>query len=351
MMTATDTTRYEAIKNRDPRADGVWVYGVATTGVYCRPTCAARLALRENVSFFATPDLAEGSGYRACKRCHPRDASQTERHVATIQAVRRAIDEADAPVPLATLAKQAGLSPYYLHRLFKKIVGLTPQEYGAAKRLTRASERLQDGASVTSALYEAGYSSSSRFYEAGGGGALGMAPSDVRRGALGVAMRAAVGRCSLGHVLVAATARGVCAVTFGDSEAALLTELGARFPRARVEEADDATLALLARVIALVDATSRGADDLPLDLMGTAFQQKVWRELRTIPRGETVSYGTLAKRIGSPLAVRAVGTACGRNPVAVVVPCHRVVREDGALGGYRWGLPRKEKLLAQERKR
>ncbi len=340
-------SRYEAVRTRDARAEGAFFYSVATTGVYCRPTCPARAALRENLAFHATPEDAERAGFRACKRCKPREVSQAERHAQVVHAARRALESAEAPIGLTALAAQAALSPHHLHRLFKKHVGMTPGEYAAACRLQRATSELRDGRPVTAAIYEAGYASSSRFYE-GGGAALGMRPSALRRGAQGVEMRAVVTHCSLGHVLVAATARGVCAIAFGDSAAALFEELRVRFPRAIVGPSDAALEALAKRVVALIDATEV-ASSIPLDLMGTAFQQKVWRELRKIPLGETYTYAQLAERIGAPRAVRAVGSACGKNPVAVVVPCHRVVRTDGELGGYRWGLDRKRKLLAKER--
>jgi AraC family transcriptional regulator of adaptative response/methylated-DNA-[protein]-cysteine methyltransferase len=344
-----DASRYEAVRTRDARAEGSFVYSVATTGVYCRPSCPARLALRENVQFHGTPDDAEQAGFRPCKRCRPRELPQFERHAQVIEATRKQLEASDVPLGLSALAASAGLSPHYLHRLFKKHVGMTPREYAAACRLRKASAELRSGSSVTAAIHEAGYSSSSRFYEAESG-ALGMSPSEVRRGAAGVEMRAVVATCSLGHVLVAATERGVCAIAFGDTPAALFAELHHRFPRAVVRSSDDALEALAAKVIAMIDAADVAAT-IPLDLMGTAFQLKVWRELRAIPRGETFTYAEVARRIGAPRAVRAVGSACGKNPVAVAVPCHRVVRDDGSLGGYRWGLERKKRLLDQERSR
>lgn len=344
-----EASRYEAIENRDPRAEGTFVYSVATTGVYCRPTCPARLALRANVGFHDTPDDAERDGYRACLRCRPREAPQSERHARVVEGARRQLEAAEGLLGLAALAASAGLSPHYLHRLFKKHTGLTPHEYAAALKLRRASAELQGGASVTAAIYDAGYSSSSRFYEAGSG-ALGMPPSDLRRGAKGIEMRAAVKTCSLGLVLVAATERGVCMIAFDGDASVLFADLQRRFPGAMVKPSDEALDALAERVVAMADRSDVDAR-VPLDLIGTAFQQKVWRELRNIPRGETVTYTELAKRIGAPRAVRAVGSACGKNPAALVVPCHRVIREDGALGGYRWGLERKKRLLEQERSR
>jgi AraC family transcriptional regulator of adaptative response/methylated-DNA-[protein]-cysteine methyltransferase len=348
MNTATsDTARYEAVRTRDPGAEGRFFYSVMTTGVYCRPTCPARLALRENVAFHESPEEAERLGFRACKRCRPRDVPQLERHARIVQAARALLESSDEPIGLADLAARVGLSPFYLHRLFKQHVGMTPHEYASANRLRKVGAELRDGAPVTAAIYEAGYSSSSRFYESGSH-ALGMPPSDVRRGGEGVSMRAVIRACVLGRVLVAATARGVCAIAFGDDDAPLLDDLHERFPRAIVQPSDDALDALAAEVVMMIDAAGIAAN-LPLDLMGTAFQQRVWKALREIPSGATSTYSEIARRIGAPRAVRAVGTACGRNPVAVVVPCHRVVREDGALGGYRWGLERKKVLLERER--
>lgn len=342
----SDSARYEAVRTRDARAEGQFFYSVATTGVYCRPTCAARLALRENLEFHRTADDAERAGFRACKRCRPRDLSQSERHAGIVERACRLLESATEPVALAALAASAELSPYYLHRLFKRHVGMTPHAYSAAHRLRRVGDELRDGASVTAAIHEAGYSSTSRFYEAQSG-ALGMKPSSLRRGAEGITMRAVVSTCSLGHVLVAATSRGVCAIAFGAEPSSLFAELRGRFPRAEVQAADAELDTLTARVVEMIDA-ARLPETIPLDLIGTAFQQKVWRELRNIPRGATLTYSEIARRVGAPRAVRAVGTACGRNPVAVAVPCHRVVREDGSLGGYRWGIERKEQLLAQE---
>jgi AraC family transcriptional regulator of adaptative response/methylated-DNA-[protein]-cysteine methyltransferase len=350
---ATDEARYEAVRRRDPQAEGQFYYAVASTGVYCRPTCAARLALRANVTFHATAGDAEGAGFRPCKRCRPTGPSPAERQRAVVARARAALESAesgDSPVRLADLAAQAGLSPYHLHRLFRRHVGMTPREYAAAWRLRRFGDEVRAGATVTAALYQAGYSSSSRFYE-GAGGALGMAPGALRRGGAGLEIRALVRPCALGRVLIATTARGVCAVSFGDDPAALERELRARFPRAAFIPGADAALERLATaVVALVDGAGV-AGDIPLDLVGTAFQQRVWRALRDIPPGATTTYAELARRIGVPRAVRAVGTACGANPVAVAIPCHRVVRGDGALGGYRWGLARKKALLDRERGR
>jgi len=344
-----DVARYRAIETRDRRAEGTFFYGVVTTGVYCRPTCGARLPLARNVRYYATVAEAARAGYRACKRCRP-DQTAEDPHALAVARARAALETTEAPILLATLAAAAGFSPHHFHRIFRKHVGLTPRAYAAARRLERAGAALAGGASVTTALYDAGYSSSGRFYEAGR--ALGIAPSDLRRGAQGVHMRATVRATSLGPMLVAATARGVCAVLFASSERELRRLLAARFPRAEIAASDGPLEALAGRVEALVEGAGLGESaKLPLDLIGTAFQQRVWKALRDIPPGATSSYADIARRIGSPGAVRAVGTACGANPVAVVVPCHRVLRGDGSLGGYRWGVSRKRTLLARERKR
>lgn len=342
-----DRARLAAVRRRDPQADGQFYYAVITTGVYCRPTCAARPARPENVQFYLTRGDAEHAGFRACKRCKPERESATEDRDRVLALVRERLETAGAPVSLAELAEAAHLSPYHLHRLFKKHVGMTPREYAAAVRLQRVGSELQNGASVTQAIYGAGYSSSSRFYEAGSG-ALGVTPRALRKGGAGVRMRSVIRRCSLGKVLIAATSRGVCLIAFGDTKAELDVALRERFPESELQPSDAELEQLADRVVAMIDR-SELAPDLPLDLVGTAFQQRVWRALREIPRGETRSYSEIAKRVGSPAAVRAVGSACGKNPVAVVVPCHRVVREDGELGGYRWGLDRKRALLERER--
>jgi AraC family transcriptional regulator of adaptative response/methylated-DNA-[protein]-cysteine methyltransferase len=339
-------SRYEAIRRRDPRAEGRFFYSVATTGVYCRPTCAARLARPENVAFHGSVEDAERAGFRPCRRCRPRAPSLAQRQAGLVARARRLIDEAETPPTLAALGEETGLSPFHLQRTFKRLVGVTPRQYAAALRLARVNEGLRRGASVTEALHQAGYSSTSRFYESDSG-ALGMTASDVRRGGEGLLVRAVVRPCALGRVLVAATTRGLCLVALDDDEAPLRRELHQRFPAATLEGPDQALEALADGVVALVDGT--GSADLPLDLMGTAFQQRVWRALRRIPAGTTTTYGELARRIGAPGAARAVGTACGQNPIAVAVPCHRVLRGDGDLGGYRWGLPRKRALLARER--
>ncbi|MDB4989173.1 MAG: regulatory protein / Methylated-DNA--protein-cysteine methyltransferase [Myxococcaceae bacterium] len=343
----SDDARYEAVRQRDRRAEGRFFYAVASTGVYCRPGCPSRLPVRKNVSFHSSCDDAEQAGFRACKRCRPRELRPDAALHALLASMRAQLESESEHKTLAALAERAGMSPFYLQRLFKQHVGMTPRAYAAAHRLQRVERELRQGSSVTSALYEAGYSSSSRFYEAESG-ALGVSPAALRRGSPGLALRALVVPCSLGLVLVASTARGVCAITFGESRERMLDDLQQRFARAVIGESDDALASLTRQVVGMIDQ-ARFSQDLPLDLIGTAFQQKVWRALRAIPRGETRSYGELAAQIGTPSAVRAVGTACGLNPVAALVPCHRVLRGDGKLGGYRWGLERKRQLLERER--
>lgn len=353
---SADALRYEAIRRRDDGSDGVFWYAVLTTGVYCRPSCAARLPRPENVSFHETRESAEAAGYRPCKRCKPRDLPAPERRAAMMREVRAQIEAAEGHVSLEALAQRAGVSPGYLQRTFKAVVGMSPREYGAAHRLQRVQTALSRGSEVTTAIHDAGYGSSSRFYEQESK-SLGMLPAALRKGGEGARVDFVVRDTSLGRMLLAATARGVCSVSFGSAaeERDLEKSLRARFPRAIVGPAPEGSIelrrldALAALVAELVDGTP-ASRDIPLDLLGTAFQQRVWRALREVPAGTTATYTQIAQRVGAPAAVRAVGSACGKNPVAVVVPCHRILREDGGLGGYAWGLGRKQTLLARERK-
>jgi AraC family transcriptional regulator, regulatory protein of adaptative response / methylated-DNA-[protein]-cysteine methyltransferase len=338
--------RWEAVQRRDKAADGAFVYSVATTGVYCRPSCPARLARRENVAFHATCEAAERAGFRPCKRCRPNEASLTERQAGIIADACRAIEAAETPPALAALAKAAGLSAFHFHRVFKEVTGLTPKAYAEAHRSRRMKQELDTAGSVTQAIYGAGYNSSSRFYERSSA-MLGMKPADYRDGGRNAEIRFAVGECSLGAIIVAATDRGVCAIEFGDDPADLVSNLQDRFPKAKLVGGDAAFERQVAEVVGLVEAPRRGLD-LPLDVRGTAFQQRVWQALRQVPPGSTASYADIAARIGEPKAVRAVANACGANPAAVAIPCHRVVRSDGGLGGYRWGVARKQELLARE---
>ena len=338
--------RWSAIAARDASADGQFFYAVATTGVYCRPSCAARLPRPENVSFHLSTAAAEQAGFRACKRCTPDQPSLAERRSEQIAELCRYIENASEMPSLAQLAEHAGLSPHHLHRLFKSATGVTPRAYAAAQHARRVRAQLPESPSVTAALYGAGYSSSRQFY-AVASQRLGMTPSEYRAGAPQVEIRFAVGVCSLGQVLVAASERGVCAILLGDSPAVLASDLAARFPRARLLEGGAEFQEQLQSVIAFVDRPAAGLD-LPLDVRGTAFQERVWQALRAVPAGVTTNYTELAQAIGAPRAVRAVAGACAANPLAIAIPCHRVLRSDGNLSGYRWGVERKRELLARE---
>jgi AraC family transcriptional regulator, regulatory protein of adaptative response / methylated-DNA-[protein]-cysteine methyltransferase len=334
---------WRALVRRDPRFDGVFYYGVQTTGVYCKPSCSARRPRRENVVFHATTADAERQGYRACRRCRPdrREGAHDE----LVQRLCVRIERAEAPLSLAELSKEVGLSPYHLQRVFKRVTGLSPKAFAQAAQGRRLRKELSRAASVTHASYSAGVSSSSRLH-ARAKEQLGMTPSRFRRGGAGERIWFAVGRCSLGALLVAETERGVCAVLLGDEERQLQEELRALFPNAELLPAGKGRSATLGEVVAVLEQGAAGA--LPLDLRGTLFQQRVWEALRKIPRGETRSYSELALSLGVPDAVRAVASACARNQVALLVPCHRVLRADGSLAGYRWGLGRKRELLERE---
>ena len=337
---------WKAVVARDAASDGRFVFAVSTTGVYCRPSCAARRPRRENVSFFASPGEAEAAGFRACLRCRPSSAEPP----AAVRAVQRAVafleTNADAPVPLAVLSRAAGLSPFHLSRVFKKLVGVTPKRYADARRADRLKALLRDGSGVASASFDAGYGSSSRAY-AHASRHLGMTPARYRRGGEGLHIRFTTVPTPLGRLLVAATERGVCAVTLGDSERSLEAGLRREYPQALLEEAPG-ELATWSALIAGSLAESVDLSAIPLDLRATKFQRRVWEALRAIPRGETRSYAEVAASIGRPTAVRAVANACAHNPAALVVPCHRIVRTDGGLGGWRWGVTRKRELLERE---
>lgn len=338
--------RWAAVVARDAAADGKFFYSVKTTGVYCRPSCAARPARPENVRFHATCADAEQAGFRPCKRCKPDQAPLGAQHAAKVAEICRLIEDAETVPGLGELASRAGLSTYYFHRVFKAVTGLTPKAYAAAHRARRVRKELDSGGTVTEAIFGAGYDSTGRFYEKSRE-ILGMTPSDYRKGGANTEIRFAVGECSLGSILVATSGRGVCAILLGDDPDALARELQDRFPRADLIGGDKEFEELVARVVGFVETPRLGLD-LPLDVRGTAFQQRVWQALRKIPTGSTVSYADIAKRIGSPKAVRAVARACAANALAVAIPCHRVVRNDGALSGYRWGVERKRALLERE---
>ena len=343
----TDEARWDAVQRRDKDADGAFWYSVRTTGVYCRPSCGARPALRRNVAFHASCAAAEAAGFRACLRCKPDQAPLAERHAELVARACRLIDESEAEPTLDALAAACGMSSYHFHRIFKAHTGITPKAYAAARRAARIERGLAQESSVTDAIYAAGFNSSGRFY-AGAAGRLGMTPTAYRAGGHGMAIRFAIGACSLGAILVAATDKGICCILMGDDPELLARDLQDRFPAAELEGADAGFAEVVARVVGFVEAPAIGLD-LPLDLRGTVFQQRVWEALRQVPSGATVSYAELAERIGLPSGARAIAGACAANPVAVAVPCHRVVRTDGALSGYRWGVERKRALLERER--
>ena len=342
----SETERWQAVQHRDPAADGTFIYSVSTTGVYCRPSCASRPARRENVAFHPSCDAAERAGFRACKRCRPNEPARSERRAEVVAAACRAIESSDEPPDLDALTEAAGLSRFHFHRVFKTVTGVTPKAYAVAHRRQRIAEEIRQRATVTEAIYNAGFNSSGRFYAAAPE-LLGMQPRALRAGGEGVTIRFAVGQCSLGAILVAATDKGVCAIEFGDDPEALLRGLQDRFCKAELIGADPAFEQLVARVVGFVEDPQCGLD-LPLDARGTALQQRVWQALRAIPAGATMSYAEVAARIGAPKAVRAVAGACAANRLAVAIPCHRVVRSDGALSGYRWGVERKRALLERE---
>ena len=338
--------RWSAVVTRDPQADGKFFYSVRTTGVYCRPSCGARSARPENIEFHATAADAERAGFRPCKRCKPNQLPLAEQHAETIAALCRLIENAEHAPTLEQLANHAGLSAFHLHRVFKAITGVTPKQYAAAHRAKRVKSELDRSNTVTDAIYGAGYNSNGRFYEQSND-VLGMTPSTYRAGGVNTEIRFAIGECSLGSILVAASERGVCSILIGDDPDALARDLQDRFPRAHLIGGDTEFEQMVAKVVGFVEAPALGLD-LPLDVRGTAFQQRVWQALREIPVGRTVSYSQVANRIGAPKSVRAVGAAIGANPLAVAIPCHRVIRSDGSLCGYRWGVERKRALIERD---
>ena len=338
--------RWAAVVARSAEADGTFFYSVKTTGVYCRPSCAARMARPENVRFHATLEDAETAGFRPCRRCKPDQASVDEQHAAMVTEACRLIESSSSVPTLEELARHAGMSAFHFHRVFKALTGVTPREYSAAQRGKRVRKELGKTATVTAAIYESGYNSNGRFYGESEQ-MLGMTPTTYRAGGANAEIRFAVGECSLGSILVAKSERGVCAIHLGDDPDALARDLQDRFPQATLIGGDAEFEALVARVVGFVEAPGLGLD-LPLDVRGTAFQQRVWQALRTIPAGSTASYSDIAGRIGCPRSVRAVAQACAANPLAVAIPCHRVVRTDGGLSGYRWGVERKQALLQRE---
>jgi AraC family transcriptional regulator of adaptative response/methylated-DNA-[protein]-cysteine methyltransferase len=342
----TNDARWASVVARDAGADGKFYYSVKTTGVYCRPSCAARVARPENVQFHLTCAEAEKAGFRPCKRCKPNEPSLAEQNGARIAEICRLLECAEEPPKLRELAAHAGMSVYHFHRTFKAVTGLTPGDYTAAHRSNRVRASLGRSNSVTEAIYEAGFNSSSRFYESANG-VLGMTPSKFRAGGADTDIFFAIGECSLGSILVAQSERGVCAISIGDDPAALIKDLQDRFPRANLIGSERGYEEIVAKVIGMIERPGIGMD-LPLDIRGTAFQQRVWKALREIPVGTTATYSEIAGRIGMPKSVRAVAQACGANALAVAIPCHRVIRNDGQLAGYRWGVERKRELLDRE---
>lgn len=341
-----DADCWTAVEARDARFDGTFYYAVSTTGVYCRPSCASRRAKRENVSFHATIEAAEAAGFRPCKRCKPNEASQHARYAAKVAEACRRIEQADEPPTLDDLARAAGFSAFHFQRIFKAVTGVTPKVYAVAHRGNRLRDNLAQSGSVTEAIYEAGFNSSGRFY-ANARETLGMTPSEFRNGGAKSEMKFAVGECSLGSILVAASEKGIVSILLGDDPEALVHDLEDRFPKATLIGGDRVFEKTMARVVGLVEAPDVGLD-LPLDVRGTAFQHRVWQALQKVPVGTTVTYSEIAERIGMPKAVRAVASACAANKIAVAIPCHRVVRNDGSLSGYRWGVERKRALIDRE---
>jgi AraC family transcriptional regulator of adaptative response/methylated-DNA-[protein]-cysteine methyltransferase len=338
--------RWAAVIARDREADGRFYYAVRTTGVYCRPSCGSRPARPENVGFFASRAEAEAAGFRPCKRCKPDQPALDEQYVTKVAQACRLIEAAEKAPGLDKLAKTVGLSPYHFHRIFKAVTGVTPRAYATAHRRKFIRDKLGRSATVTDAIYDAGFSSSGRFY-ASSVQTLGMTPTNYRAGGANENIRFAIGECSLGSILVARSSRGVCAILLGDDPDKLARDLQDKFPRANLIGGHRNFERLVAKVVGFVEAPMRGLD-LPLDIRGTAFQQRVWQALRKIPAGMTMSYSEIAKRIVKPKSVRAVAQACAANTLAVAIPCHRVVRNDGALSGYRWGVERKRALLKRE---
>lgn len=342
----SEAARWEAVQQRDARADGQFWYSVRSTGVYCRPSCGARPALRKNVAFHASCADAELAGFRPCLRCKPDQPPLAERHAQAVAAACRLIDASEDEPDLDSLAQACGMSRFHFHRIFKAHTGITPKAYAAARRARRMQQEVAGAPSVTDAIYAAGFNSSGRFYAAADG-VLGMSPKAFRAGGSGASIRFAIGACSLGAILVAATDKGICAILIGDDPDLLARDLQDRFPRAELRGAESDFEQTVAKVVGFVEHPAIGLD-LPLDVRGTAFQQRVWQALRAIPAGETVSYAELAERVGVAQGARAIAGACAANPVAVAIPCHRVVRQDGSISGYRWGVERKAALLERE---
>jgi AraC family transcriptional regulator of adaptative response/methylated-DNA-[protein]-cysteine methyltransferase len=342
-----DEQRWQATDQRDSRFDGLFVYAVRSTGIYCRPSCPSRRPRREQVRFFDDCEQAEQAGFRACRRCEPR---QTLPEISMVEAADRYIDaHLDEQITLSMLGDACAVSPYHLHRTFKRVTGLTPRQYVQERRMGRLKEQLRAGSDVTTALYDAGFGSSSRLYESGSE-RLGMSPKTYRHGGDGVEIVYTIVDSPLGRLLVGTTDRGVCAVSIGDSDDVLEDALHREYPAAEIHRGEPAEPGWVDAVAHVLNGSDM-PQDVPIDVQATAFQWRVWSFLRTIPSGETRSYGEVARALDQPSAARAVAQACATNPVALIVPCHRVVRGDGEVGGYRWGAQRKKTLLERERER
>jgi AraC family transcriptional regulator of adaptative response/methylated-DNA-[protein]-cysteine methyltransferase len=342
----TDDLRWDAVRARDERADGRFVMAVRTTRIYCRPVCPARAPLRKNVAFYADAETAQAAGFRACKRCAPDATSKNEPHKAMVRSAIDAMTNAPAPLSLTELAAHAAMSPFHFHRVFTRLVGITPKAYAKQLRERQARENISAGGSITEAIHDAGYGSASRFYD-GASNRLGMTARRLRERGAGETIHFATATTSIGVLLVAATERGVCAIEIGDSEAAVMAVFANRYARANRIAASDGLVEQLNAIVRSID-DPRNELDLPLDIVGTAFQERVWAALRAIPVGSTRTYAEIAASLGAPQSARAVARACAANELALAIPCHRVIRVDGELAGYRWGLERKRQLLARE---
>jgi AraC family transcriptional regulator of adaptative response/methylated-DNA-[protein]-cysteine methyltransferase len=349
LQVMSDEQLWQAVMSKDASFDGQFVFAVSSTKVYCRPSCPSRRPRRERVSFFARPAVAEAAGFRACLRCQPQSSRVVDPQLELVQRVCQLLDAASEgeTIKLSELAARVGVSAFHLQRTFKRVMGISPRQYATARRFGNFKQLVRDGESVTSALYDSGFNSSSRVYEQAAE-ELGMTPATYGRGGRGMKIDYTIVASPLGRLLVAVTERGVCAVQMGDTDVELEKDLRAEFPAATIQRAGESLHEPVQKILNHL-TTNEPHLDLPLDVRASAFQRQVWEKLRAIPYGQTVSYGDIAKALGKPGAVRAVGRACATNPVALVIPCHRVVREDKSLGGYRWGLERKKKLLDRER--
>ena len=344
----SDSSRWQAVVDRDKAADGCFYYAVITTGIFCRPGCSSRFPNRVNVEYFENVAEAERAGFRPCKRCNPTGETKDKILKQKIVEACRRIENSDKPIKLDTLAREAGLSSYHFHRLFKKNVGVTPKAYSSSQQSLRFREKLKSSESITDAIFDAGYSSTSGAY-APEGDRLAMKPKEYRAGGKGITIQYGVAECVMGWVIVAATDRGICGIEFGDDATALVPQIQKRFPAAIIEEAGPGFKHIIEDVVEFVQ-TPTPSFNLPLDIQGTVFQQKVWAILKDIEPGKTMSYTEVAEKIGNPNAVRAVATACASNKLAVVIPCHRVISKSGKISGYRWGVARKRALLENEKK-